>query len=264
MKRVLSWGLGLQSTLLAVMSAKGDLPPLDLIINADLHFESSETYRIRDFYIEWLRSRGQNVVILDVGNIEEKGMSEHMHVPVFCENGSPLRRQCTGHFKIAPIRRYVRQWLGYTPRPPHPPPNSIEQWIGFTIDEWMRMKSSGVKYIKNRFPLIEKRMTRDDCLQAFAKYGLPAPGKSACLCCPYRTAEEWQTMRDNFPDDFQRAVRFDNSCRNKDIPGARHNKFFILSDCIPLETAEFEVKKRSRNIQLPLFNSACDSGYCFV
>lgn len=122
MKRVLSWGFGLQSTLLGVMSVMGELPPLDLIIGADLRFEGSETYEVMSFYRKWFEDHDKTVVILEPGDIREMGAADHVHIPFFTSNGGPLRRQCTPWFKIKPIRRYLRSWMGYPQsKPPRPP-----------------------------------------------------------------------------------------------------------------------------------------------
>jgi 3'-phosphoadenosine 5'-phosphosulfate sulfotransferase (PAPS reductase)/FAD synthetase len=48
-KRILSWGLGVQSTCLAVMSILGDIPPFDFIISSDTGWELPETYAVRDY-----------------------------------------------------------------------------------------------------------------------------------------------------------------------------------------------------------------------
>ena len=40
----------------------------------------------------------------------------------------------------------------------------IETWIGISTDEIMRMKPSRDWWQKNRWPLIEKKMSRQDCL----------------------------------------------------------------------------------------------------
>lgn len=56
--RVLSWGLGVQSTALAVMSVNGDVEPFDLIVTSDTGWELPNTYQARDFYLEYLSDRG--------------------------------------------------------------------------------------------------------------------------------------------------------------------------------------------------------------
>lgn len=97
--RVLSWGCGLQSTTLGEMSARGDLPRLDLIITADTKWEREVTYKTRAFYSDRWRKMGMRVEIVTIGNVREQGAEGHIHIPFFTDGGGPMRRQCTPHFK---------------------------------------------------------------------------------------------------------------------------------------------------------------------
>ncbi len=271
MRRVLSWGLGLQSTILAVMSARGELAPLDLIITADLGLERQATYDILEFYTDWLRKHGQNVVVLNTGDIEKQGADAHVHIPFFTETGASLRRQCTGHFKIRPIRRYIRKWLGYPPsKPPHPPQNSVEQWLGFSVDEYQRMKPSGVKFIVNRYPLIEKRIARWECAQYFEKHDLPIPDESSCIICPFHRASTWQHMKESQFGEFEIACQFDERNRHNPLAerdGSTADKLYLWRNAIPLRDVDFvsesEREKHIDTVQLNMF-MPCESGYCFV
>ena len=181
----LSWGCGVQSTVPAVMSALGDLESLDVVITADTGWERAKTYEMRNFYTDWLRERGVRVEIVSAGDIRKLGAAEHIHIPFWTSDGGPLRRQCTWHFKIRPIRQYVRELLGYHPsKPPHPPSGSAELWLGISVDEYKRMANSRVKFITHRWPLIERRMTRQDCIDYLAEHNLPVPPKSGRTTLP--------------------------------------------------------------------------------
>ena len=268
--RAISWGGGVQSTLLGELSARGDLERVDLIAHADLGWERKKTYEIVDFYSARWREMGMRVEILKVGNIEVQGADEHIHMPFWTSDGGPLRRQCTREFKIRPIRRFIREQLGYHPsKAPAPPPGSIETWIGFTTDEWTRAKPSGVKYIINRWPLLELRMSRTNCEEWFKAHDLPVPIKSACIGCPYRHAMEWQEMRDQSPEEFEAACAFDD--RNRDNPLAERGastsdelyiyqgkERYALRDApIDMDAA---IERRKYRFYQPMFG--CDTGYC--
>jgi hypothetical protein len=270
--RALSWGCGLQSTALAVMSALGDLPRLDLVLHADLGWERKRTVEVREFYTAWLRERGLRVEILDVGDIRELGAKEHVHMPFWTSDGGPLQRQCTREFKVRPAKRRIREILGYHPsRPPAPPAGAVEQWIGISLDEWERMKDSGVQFIRNRWPLIELRMSRNDCADYLEAQGLPVPVKSACVGCPYRRASEWLEMRGEAPEEFEEAVAFDevNRCNPLAERGASTaDELFIYADSrsgpAPLAEADLEeaARREREGKQLPLV--MCDEGHCWV
>jgi hypothetical protein len=62
---------------------------------------------------------------------------------------------------------------------------------------------------------------REDSMNFLAKaWPWPVP-RSACICCPYRTNDEWRSMRDNSPEDWARAVVFDKEIREAYADGQR-------------------------------------------
>lgn len=65
------------------------------------------------------------------------------------------RRQCTGEYKIKPIKAEVRRRLGY----PHPTRVPAGVWaqtaIGISVDEIGRARDSDVGYMRNVHPLLD-------------------------------------------------------------------------------------------------------------
>lgn len=270
MIRVLSWGCGTQSTVLGEMAVQGMLDPLDAIITSDTGWERQATYDARDFYTERWRKMGQRVEIVSNGNIRQAGAEEHIHVPFWTETGGPLLRQCTREFKLTPVKRKAREVAGYhATLPPHPPADTAEVWLGISLDEHARAKPSRIKFMANRWPLLEMKMTRGDCIKWLEERGLPVPPKSACICCPYRQAAEWLEMKRDAPAEFQAAVEFDNVNRGNPLTargGSSASSLYLWSGCEPLETADFEAwAERARKVygyQIPMF--ICDSGHCWA
>ena len=271
MFRVLSWGCGLQSTTLATMSALGEIEPLDAILTADTGWERQVTYDIRDWYVDWLRKHAPHIHIevLKSGDIRENGALEHVHIPFFTDSGAPMRRQCTRYFKLIPIKRRIRELLGYDARlAPHPPANSAEVWLGITLDEWHRAQPSRIRFMRNRFPLLEKRWQREICRLWLEQHDLPVPPKSACVCCPFRRAGEWLEMRRDAPDEWRAAIAFDEKNRHNPLAerdGSTSDELYIWSGRAgpePLADADLEreaaADQRVYGVQLPF----CDSGYC--
>lgn len=269
--KFLSWGCGVQSTTLAAMSALGELDRLDAIITADTGWERQATYDIRDWYRTWLQERGIPVHIVSAGDIRKLGAKEHIHIPFWTSDGGPLRRQCTVKFKIIPVKRRVRELLGFhATKPPHPPAAAAQQWFGISLDEWTRAKKSRIKFITHRWPLLERRMTRQDCLAWLQDHRLPIPPRSACVCCPYRRASEWIVIRDESPNEFQASIDFDELNRHNPL-AARGNstadELFIYKSAQPLAEVDLEqdaARERQKYgaIQIPMF--VCESGYCWI
>jgi len=133
--------------------------------------------------------------------------------------------------------------------------------MNISNDEAARMKPSNVKYIVNRWPLIEQRMSRWDCLRWLERKGYPTPAKSSCIGCPFHNDAHWKAMRDNDPEAWRDAVEIDKIIRDGGTQrGIRSQQFMHRSgkplDKVDLSTAE------DRG-QLNMFNNECE-GMCGV
>ena len=265
--RVLSWGCGAPSTTLGVLSALGELEPLDLIITSDTGWERQVTYDARDFYAAWFRERGIRVEMIEGGDIRREGALEHIHMPFWTDTGGGLQRQCTREFKVRPIKRKVREVLGYLPStPPAPAAGAVEQWLGFTWDEVGRMRESDVAFMVHRYPLVEKRMTRDDCERFLAFHDLPVPVKSACVGCPFRRASEYLQMQQDAPEEWEQAVEFDEQNRHNPFAdcGSDADRLYIYKNRkmapTPLKDADLEAdaaRERNKQMMLPMCDGPC-------
>jgi hypothetical protein len=103
------------------------------------------------------------------------------------------KRQCTGDWKIVPINRCKREILGFTNK--RVPDDTVTTWIGISLDEAHRMKPSRENWNTHRWPLIEKRMKRHDCLTWMESHHFPRPSRSACVFCPYKSNEDWRETK---------------------------------------------------------------------
>jgi hypothetical protein len=122
-----------------------------------------------------------------------------------------MRRACTADYKIVPIRRKVWELLGLT-RKRSPDHAVAEHWIGISTDEASRIKLSFKDWQINRWPLIDQRMSRRDCLVWLRRYDYPTPPKSACIGCPFDNGR-WRHMRDHDPEAWAEAVIVDRALR---------------------------------------------------
>ncbi len=265
--RALSLGAGVQSTTLALMAAHGEVGPMpDCAIFADTGWESKAVYE----HLAWLKS--PNVLpfpvhIVTAGNIRDglvRGAQGERwaSIPAFTKSASGkvgmIRRQCTKELKIVPIRRKVRELVGLTgKRSPGRP--VVEQWIGISLDEIVRMKMSFEPWQVNRWPLIELGMARRDCLRWLERHGYSMPPKSACIGCPYHSDVMWRQMREEDPDGFADAVAIDRLIRT----GFRNlrGEVYLHRSCVPLDEADLDTLANKG--QLDLFADECD-GMCGV
>jgi hypothetical protein len=167
------------------------------------------------------------------------------------------RRQCTSEYKLLPIMRTVRKLLGAPPRGGIAA-GAVEQWIGISVDEASRMKDARQRYIVNRWPLIERRMSRADCLAWLKRHGYPQPPKSACIGCPFHNQAMWQAMAREQPAEFAEACRIDAALREGEARGMR-GKEYMHPLRIPLAEAVLLPMAQQPN----LFINECE-GMCGV
>lgn len=264
---ILSLGWGVQSWTLAAMAALGDLPHVDYAIHSDTTFERAETYAFATQWTPWLEARGVKVVTVSdpkAAHILKKSSTSdgsYTLMPVFTtdEHGKrgQLRRQCTSRWKIEPLQKWLTAELkscGIAKRD-----GVVQQWLGITLDEWQRAKDSPVSWIQNQYPLLDRRMTRQDCMQWLDAHGLPSPGKSACTQCPYHSRAYWIEMKRRGDSDWYDAVTADEQLR------ATGKTWYLHSDRIPLVEAVQTPEDQGQTWMFDDDNApTCDSGHCFL
>ena len=263
---VISLGAGVQSSTMAIMAAKGDFPNVDCAIFADTGYEPKAVYK----YLEFLKKiLPYPVHLVEKGNIRDdmlaaKGTTNFVVAPFFTQNKitgkkGMVMRQCTNDYKIQPIRTKIRELCGVKKGKHFPKDKYVEQWIGISTDEAGRMKPARDKYILNRHPLIEAKMSRQDCIDYLKKENIPLPEKSACIVCPYHNDAYWHFMKTERPSEFADAVDFDKQVRN--ISRKEDEQLYSHRSCKPLDEVEFNKKETDK--QLDMFNNECE-GMCGV
>lgn len=266
---VISLGAGVQSStmaLMALMAAHGEITPMpDCAIFADTGWEPRAVYD----WLSWLTKQLPFPVHhVQSGNLR-RDIEQHRNstgqrfaaVPWFMVNPDGTdgmgRRQCTAEYKLKPVRRKLRELVGLMPGQ-RCREIRVQQWIGISSDEITRMKMSRDRWCENRFPLVDLRMSRWDCLRWMEKNGYPTPPRSSCLGCPFHSDAEWRHQRDTSPDEWADTLRVDEMIRHQ--PKIRSAQYMHRSNKplshVDLSTAE------DRG-QLNMFNNECE-GMCGV
>jgi len=255
---VISFGAGVQSTTMALMAAAGEIMPMpDCAIFADTGWEPRAVYE----HLERITKKLPFPVhIVTAGNLRADIMARSnttggrfAAVPWFMRmpNGDQAmgRRQCTKEYKLRPIQRKIVEMHGGK----HPR-GGTEMWVGISTDEAFRMKPSRVKYITNRWPLIELGMNRGACRGWLNRAGWDAP-KSSCIGCPFHSNEQWRTLNS---EELADAIEVDQAIRSQS--GFRGQQFMHRS-MKPL--AKVDLRSDAELGQPDLFNNECE-GMCGV
>lgn len=262
----ISLGAGVQSSTMALMAAVGELPMPDAAVFADTQAEPAAVYA----WLEWLKTQlpypvhvvtkgslGDNAVVVHRSK-SGKLRTEHA-VPAYtldAKSRGTLMRHCTQTHKIQPIMRKYRELVGVRRKLP----GQAEQWLGITTDEAQRMKPSREAWLANRWPLVELGMSRADCITWMRQHGYPKPPRSACVFCPYRSNEDWMSLKRDSPAEFAAAVKFE---RNFQAALAQLPTFsgeaFLHPKRQSLDTVDFGTEKPTAD----QFGNECE-GMCGV
>jgi hypothetical protein len=206
-----SCGGGVQSSAIAGLIVAGDWPKPDLAYMTDCGWEPSTTWSwVNGTLRPRLAEVGVELVVLKTADWSSNDMWDstgHLRIPAHRHLGdgrmAKFHTHCCGNWKIAVARRWLRSL----------DVKRCEQWIGISWDERSRQKSSGVQWATLRYPLLERRMTREDCLYYLGAHGWPRPPRTSCVMCPQKSAEEWRKLREESPVDWEWACRVDEEIR---------------------------------------------------
>lgn len=251
----------MQSSTMALMAKHREIQPMpEAAIFADTGAEPTSVYD----YLAWLegelpfpvyRVMEKEGLLKDL----KKGISGKRcsNPPLYTKgktNGI-LTRGCTVDFKIRPLTRKTKEIAGIKGRLPTEP--VVTTWIGISLDEIQRVKDSRVSYIKHRWPLLELRMKRYECIRWMEEHNYPKPPRSACWFCPYHSNHEWRRLKKEEPEEFKKAVKLDKEIRDG-VYNVR-DELFVHKSRMPLD--EVDLRTDDEKGQLSLWGDECD-GMC--
>jgi hypothetical protein len=296
MMKIVSYGGGVQSTGLLVLAAQGKIDYRTFLfcnVGDDSEHPATLAY-VHDVAMPYAKEHGIELIELHKTRFGEpetlyqrltRPGSRSIGIPVRMNSGAPGNRACTADFKIKVVDKWLKEnsqirameqskegALLYAENTEHAkkihrfyaPDEIIAQvGIGISLDEFQRMKPNmdpdTMKWKENKFPLIEMRMDRQDCMNIIQDAGMPIPPKSSCFFCPFHTMGKWQDMRTNEPELFQKSVELETMMNERrKILGK--DKVWFSGKLKPLEKATTDLEQGS------LFGEdvGCDSGYCFL
>jgi hypothetical protein len=263
----LSLGAGVQSSTLALMAGLGEISRMpDAAIFADTMAEPPSVYR----WLDWLEKQLPFPVYrVNNGSLTEEslrirtsrksGIEYISHaIPAFIKGGGKngtWLRQCTERHKLSPLNRKVYELSAGS---------RSTVWIGISWDELQRMKESSRKKIQHRWPLIELRMTRQDCIEWMTRNGYPTPPRSSCVYCPYHSNKEWRRLRDEEPEAWNEAIEYEKRLQLAAAQAPRLDGTpYLHPQRVPLDQVDL---RDPQDRQLKLWNSMQNecAGMCGV
>jgi len=178
-------------------------------------------------------------------------------IPMRLSNGAPGNRGCTGEWKIRRIMSWHLKHSGASKA------NPVIVGIGFSTDEWQRIKDSPDPRQVNEYPLIDLRLSRTDCRKVIADAGLPVPPKSSCWFCPYQRLTAWQRLKRDKPGLFARACALEMRIQEKRRTLCK-DAVWLYRPGIRLVDAVGDQPQLIPDSMDEPTDGDCTSGYCFV
>lgn len=123
---------------------------------------------------------------------------------------NPSSRWCTSDSKLIPIYRdFVRpmQADGKIIKP-------CTMIIGLSYEELIRMYTPHLSEYVVEYPLIDMKLTRQDCIKIISDAGYEVPPKSGCYFCPFQGLDQWRKLYHNHNTLYQDAIQLEESDLN--------------------------------------------------
>jgi hypothetical protein len=258
---IISLGAGVQSSTMALMAAHGEITPMPkCAIFADTQDEPQSVYK----WLDWLEkqlpfpvhrvTKGSLSKKVLEKYLNEKGRMTTISIPFFMEGLGHAPRQCTSDYKVYPIDKEITRQMRDSGA------KRAIKWIGISLDEIYRMKPSRRSTVEHRWPLVDARIRRHDCENWMKANGYPKPPRSACRYCPYHSDAEWRRLKREEPDEFRKAVEFEQEAQ-ENITELWKEKPFLHRSLVPLDQVDFSTDEDHG--QQVMFGNECE-GMCGV
>ena len=263
--RIVAYGGGVNTVALLVLAAQGEIDYQTFVFsNVGDDSESPGTLDYtRDIAAPYAREHG--LELIETWRVTRDGTRETIYerinradtksivIPFRGSNGAPLARDCTADFKVAVVGKWLKNH-GASPR------NKATVAMGIATEEVHRANpDKAAPYEILTYPLLERRMRRDDCMQVIREAGLPVPPKSACWFCPFTKPRQWADMQRRNPRQFHRAAELEQMINERQSAMDR-DPVYLTRFGRPLPLAPIGADQGS------LFddNGDCDNGWCMT
>jgi hypothetical protein len=254
--RVFSYGGGVQSTAVLVLAARGEIQ-YDAFLFANVGDDSEHPEAlayIRE--IAWPYAERHGIPLEELTKRRRDGSQgtlldrirrtkRSIPIPARLSGGKPASRACTLEYKVRVVSRWLIQHGGRN--------DGATVGLGISTDEMGRARSISDEpdWKRLEYPLLDRRLSREDCRQIVREAGLPEPHKSACWFCPFTVNAEWRRMAADDPERFAAACTIE-----ADLSQRGHGPVYLSKTMRPLS----ELVDGQLTLDDAL--SACESGYC--
>ncbi len=237
----LSYGAGVNTT--AVLDLHDVMENVDLVVFADTGAEKPETYAYIEKYVKpYIKDIGKEFIVVK-GSERINGRDiTNLYEACYLWRMIPTRklRFCTDKFKIKPIQKYFED--NYTGE-------QIRAVIGIAYDESYRINNQKWKSHETLYPLVERKITRNGCINIIKEVGWGIPPRSSCFFCPFQSSKEWLWLKNTHPELWQKAIALEKN-------GSRYPEILLWKESLE--------KIDKRYISIETYMEEECGGVCFL
>ena len=249
--------MGVQSTALYLMSSLGYIEKANYAIYADLRSEKPTTDNLVKYLLDWQKyNDGIEILIEDadiytdvINGVNSDG-KPFVTIPAFSESGGMVQRQCTGEYKIKTVKNKIRELHGLKYKQRMKP---TELWLGISTDEIERAKVSQMYNVEYKYPLIDKQISRADCITFLEERSFHNVDKSSCVFCPYQQNKQFREIKEKYPEQWSKIVKVDKAIRDISRKG-KEDRLYLHRSLKPINEVYLQEDQEE------LF--MCEEGFC--
>ena len=261
--RIFSYGGGVQSFAALVLAAQGELDGCTTFVMSNVGDDSEMPATLQHFRtIALPYAEAHGLQLIEVARTWKdkrprsiyKDLVEHptaIPIPVRNADGVPFQRNCTRDYKVDVVHAWLRKQGVKKTDPAH-------VGLGISLDEYQRANSNSYSPLMlNWYPLLDRRLTRQDCVNTITRAGLPVPPKSACWFCPFTRMSEWHRMKQEQPGLFAQAVVLERDINVK-LAGRGKRPVFLTG------TGKYLDDVVGDQALMDFDGDMCESGHCMT
>ncbi len=249
MKRFIAFSGGVESTTMCLLYGKGATA-----VFTDTGSEHAEMYKRIDYVADFLKDihNGDFTLLKLKSNVKVKDLNVYSLTDYIKSTKyfpSAKERFCTRLFKIGVLDEFLKN-QGY-----------CELMIGLNADESDRTGNHGlVGNVKYRYPLIERGITRQGCIDYLEANNL-APNfpaymrRGGCIFCPFKSKKEYAAMVHLAPEEINLVKEIEESIQ--DYRGS----YFRIRQNMPAMAEFIELEKNNLFGDLSPYYDASEESY---
>ena len=111
------------------------------------------------------------------------------------------------------------------------------------------MRNSDVKYIDNKYPLVEQKLEREKLKEIIISMGYELPIKSGCYFCPFTTKKGWIHLRNNHKELWSKSLALEKNSNMRlpliTLKRKKYSKLFLNVNVLMAKKKSRKPKKKS-------------------